>query len=245
MLKASHTKNMISLIVILATSLIFLFALCGCGGKAQEEASGVGELKHEEVEKEPEGELEISRVTILKFGEEDLIHYRVIFFAGNSTDMICTGQNLTVTMYDAKDQVVGSWDASLGPVNPPGRWVMSDLTYGVPSEPVRAEVSIKGLKWEKITESTPRFQMLQANWALESVPGFVKVLGKFDYHGPALDQVKILAVLFDANDNPVGYAEGVKENVSEGTIPFEISLGNGLGETMSQNIKSVGVSFVW
>jgi len=227
-------------VLFLITIFTISLMVYGCGKEKQKEATGVGEPVKEEVEETPQGNLEISKVSILKFGEGEYVHYRVVFFAGNNTDMLCKASDLTTTLYNNAGQVVGNQDGALGPVLPPGRWVASDAFYDVPSEPVRAEVNIRNLDWQKITESTPKFQTIQASWAPDTL-GYIKVLGKFDYQGPDIEMLKILAILLDAGGQPVGIAEGYKDNVSAGSVPFGLDL----GETMSQNIAKVEMAFIW
>jgi hypothetical protein len=59
--------------------------------------------------------------------------------------------------------------------------------------------------------------------------------------GADIELLKIKAFLFDTGGQPVGVVEGLKDNVSAGSIPFELEL----GDTMSKNIAKVEMAYTW
>jgi len=224
--------------------LIFLMAILiaslnvGCG--EQKEASGVGEaIAEEEIEEQPEGDLEISKVTILKFGEDEYTNYTVVFWAGNNSDLMCKASKLVCTLYDADGKVVGNEDAALGPTIPPGRWVAGDPIYDVPAAPARAEVKVRDLEWAEVKANTPRFKTIQADYVPGSFAG--KVVGMFEYQGQDLETIQLKAILLDENGIPIGLFYDYVNGVTEGENPFELIL----GDTMSEQVSSVELSFIW
>ncbi len=212
-------------ILILALIGGLMLAAWGCGG--QKNAAGSGSAAPEQAKVVfSDANLRVTRVSLSQC-TGTLGGWYAIAYLENNTSKVCTGQTLSMTLYDANGNVAGTQGAALGPVYPPGRWVASKDFNNLPTAPVRADVKVAGLTWSDIPINVPRFQTVQASFVpLGSNPTFCKVVGQFSYQGPNNQKVNFKAILLAADGTAIGVADiplsGNTALSDGGPIPFEL-----------------------